>query len=323
MRLSGGQRIRTSALRSENSCLDFPKRKIRSGITFDETKTKQADDFWISPMVSRTSSNKEEVKRSRLGPHFQETGCIHSQLTNHILKDLDTLCNVTPDQEGVTESKQNADTPAKPARKAVIVASTNDKSPKVNTTDHSAGYTLNKNKAIRQKLDASNRTFSVVPEFSPGNLVLTFTAGAYEEFKIVSLSVLQGQGLSIRRTNTTDVNRAEVDEIENNLTLQYICSSCKTLKSLQSDLLVSQLKHAPDNTGIQPTTSIRSRSENSDTSINSSHLSVPCTTPPRLTNRNLYPIPVSISATPTTTCNNTNILEEEIKDLKSQLGLKD
>ncbi|CAG2226312.1 DNCL2 [Mytilus edulis] len=46
-------------------------------------------------------------------------------------------------------------------------------------------------------------------------------------------------------------------------------------------------------------------------------------TPPRLNNCNSYPIPVSISATPTTTCNNTNILEEEIKHLKSQLGLKD
>ncbi|CAG2200821.1 unnamed protein product [Mytilus edulis] len=37
----------------------------------------------------------------------------------------------------------------------------------------------------------------------------------------------------------------EVDEIENDLTLQYNCNSCKTLKSLQSDLLVSHLKHAP------------------------------------------------------------------------------
>ncbi|VDI37463.1 Hypothetical predicted protein [Mytilus galloprovincialis] len=114
----------------------------------------------------------------------------------------------------------------------------------------------------------------------------------------------------------------EADEIENNLSLQYNCNSCKTLKSLQSDLLVSQLKHAPENTGIQPTTSIRSRSENSDTSTNLSHPTVLDSTPPRLNNCNVYPIPVTISATPAT-CNNTNILEEEIKNLKSQLGLKD
>ncbi|CAG2247185.1 unnamed protein product [Mytilus edulis] len=375
------------------------------------------------------------------------------------------------------KTKRSAYTPAKTARKAVTVASTSDKSSKVNTTDHSAEYALNKNKAIRQKLDASNRSFAVVPEFSPGNLVLTFTAGAYEEFKIVSLSVLQGQGLSLRRTNTTDINKAvvsesvvvndaqnklyvlnfyntsskvvlngnqlhmsvfisstlpdilnvldhnkdfitinskirqcctaylnsnqasctrttdintsiqqdqyqhskqnsasaslkslinasdqqqndycptcenlcssddkaveceicnkwlhykcenftvkEADEIENNLSLQYNCNSCKTLKSLQSDLLVSQLKHAPENTGIQPTTSIRSRSENSDTSTNLSHPTVLDSTPPGLNNCNVYPIPVTISATPATTCNNTNILEEEIKHLKSQLGLKD
>ncbi|CAC5423560.1 unnamed protein product [Mytilus coruscus] len=29
--------------------------------------------------------------------HCKETWCIHSQLTNHIVKDLDTLCDVTPD----------------------------------------------------------------------------------------------------------------------------------------------------------------------------------------------------------------------------------
>ncbi|VDH90354.1 Hypothetical predicted protein [Mytilus galloprovincialis] len=120
--------------------------------------------------------------------------------------------------------------------------------------------------------------------------------------------------------NLTD---KEVDEIENDLTLQYNCNSCKTLKTLQSDLLVPQLKHAPENTGIRPTTSIRSRLESSDISTNLSHPTAMGSTPPRLNNCNSYPIPVTISATPTTTCNNTNILEEEIKHLKSQLGLKD
>lgn len=53
-----------------------------------------------------------------------------------------------------------------------------------------------------------------------------------------------------------------------------------------------------------------------------SHPTVPCSTPPHLTNC-IYPIPVTISAIPATTCNNTNILKEEIKHLNSQLGLKD
>ncbi|CAC5422458.1 unnamed protein product [Mytilus coruscus] len=164
------------------------------------------------------------------------------------------------------KTKRSAYTPAKPARKAVIVASTNDKSPKINTTDHSAGYTLNKNKAIRQKLDASNRTCSVVPEFSPGNLVLTFTADNKDQQQNDYCPTCENLCSSDDKAVECEIcNRwlhyecekltvKEVDEIENNLTLQY---------------------------------------------------------------------KLSISATPTTTCNNTNILEEEIKDLKSQLGLKD
>jgi len=37
-RLSNGQRVRTSALRSEKSCFEFTKRKTRSDMTSDEAK---------------------------------------------------------------------------------------------------------------------------------------------------------------------------------------------------------------------------------------------------------------------------------------------
>ncbi|CAG2234147.1 unnamed protein product [Mytilus edulis] len=75
-RLSGGKRIRTSVFRSEKSCYEFTKRKTRSDITPDITK-KQAYDFWISPMVSRTSPNKTDVKRSRIGPREYVSQQIH------------------------------------------------------------------------------------------------------------------------------------------------------------------------------------------------------------------------------------------------------
>jgi hypothetical protein len=53
-RLSNGQRVRTSVLRSEKSCFEYTKRKTRSDMTSDEVK-KLVYDFWISPAASRTS----------------------------------------------------------------------------------------------------------------------------------------------------------------------------------------------------------------------------------------------------------------------------
>ncbi|CAG2227089.1 unnamed protein product [Mytilus edulis] len=50
--------------------------KTRSDITPDITK-KHAYDFWISPMVSRTSPNKTDVKRSRIGPREYVSQQIH------------------------------------------------------------------------------------------------------------------------------------------------------------------------------------------------------------------------------------------------------
>ena len=66
-RLSNGQRVRTSVLRSEKSCFEYTKRKTRSDMTSDEVK-KLVYDFWISPAASRTSANKNDVKRLRICP---------------------------------------------------------------------------------------------------------------------------------------------------------------------------------------------------------------------------------------------------------------
>lgn len=73
-------------------------------------------------------------------------------------------------------------------------------------------YELNKNKAISNKLEASERTLTVVPEYKSGNLVLTFSAAAYEEFRIVTKNVLLSSDLHINQTNTTDKSGAIVSE---------------------------------------------------------------------------------------------------------------
>ena len=66
-RLSGGERIRTHVLKSENSCFDFTKRRTRIDATPDDTK-KLAYDFWLCPEVSRTTGNTNDVKRMRIAP---------------------------------------------------------------------------------------------------------------------------------------------------------------------------------------------------------------------------------------------------------------
>ena len=75
-RLSNGQRVRTSVLRSEKSCFEFTKRKTRSDMTSDEVK-KLVYDFWISPAASRTSDNKNDVKRIRICPKEYISHQIH------------------------------------------------------------------------------------------------------------------------------------------------------------------------------------------------------------------------------------------------------
>ncbi|CAC5371845.1 unnamed protein product [Mytilus coruscus] len=259
------------------------------------------------------------------------------------------------------KTKRSAYTPAKPACKAVIVASTNEKSPKVNTTDHSAGYTLNKNKAIRPKLDASNRTCSVVPEFSPGNLVLTFTADFYNTSSKV---VLNGNHLhmSVFISSTLPDILNVLDNNKVFITINSKISQCCTayLNSNQAsctrstDINISihqdQCQNSKHNGASTSLKSLINASDNKDQQQNdycptcenlcsSDDKAVECEICNRwlhyecekltvkevaeIENNLTLEYKLSISATPTTTCNNTNILEEEIKDLKSQLGLKD
>jgi len=78
--------------------------------------------------------------------------------------------------------------------------------------DHNVSYTLDRNKAIGKKLEASSRLFTVSPEISPGNLVLVFSAAAYEEFKQVTLNVLNSLSYSVNTTSTNDKTGAIISE---------------------------------------------------------------------------------------------------------------
>ncbi|CAG2224544.1 unnamed protein product [Mytilus edulis] len=73
-------------------------------------------------------------------------------------------------------------------------------------------YELNKRKAVSKKLDAAERLYTVKTEISPGNLVLIFSAAAYEEFKVITQSVVNNTGLQINKTETKDKLGAIVSE---------------------------------------------------------------------------------------------------------------
>jgi hypothetical protein len=48
-------------------------------------------------------------------------------------------------------------------------------------------------KAIKQKIEAAERPLSVVVKLTMGGIVLTFSAAAYEEFKIVTMNYLKSR----------------------------------------------------------------------------------------------------------------------------------
>ena len=73
-------------------------------------------------------------------------------------------------------------------------------------------YELDKNKAIINKKDASEREFNVFLEYKKGNIVLTFSAAAFEEFRVITKNILLSSGLNINQTNTTDLNGVTVSE---------------------------------------------------------------------------------------------------------------
>lgn len=66
-------------------------------------------------------------------------------------------------------------------------------------------YELDKNKAIINKKDASEREFNVFLEYKKGNIVLTFSAAAFEEFRAIAKNILLSSGLNINQTNTADL----------------------------------------------------------------------------------------------------------------------
>ena len=66
-RLFGEKRIRTQILKTEKSCFEITKRKTRSDAVSENVK-RTVFDFWCSPSVSRTSSNKKDIKRMRISP---------------------------------------------------------------------------------------------------------------------------------------------------------------------------------------------------------------------------------------------------------------
>lgn len=66
-RLFGGKRIRTQILKTEKPCFEITKRKTRSDAVSENVK-RTVFDFWCSPSVSRTSSNKKDIKRMRISP---------------------------------------------------------------------------------------------------------------------------------------------------------------------------------------------------------------------------------------------------------------
>lgn len=104
------------------------------------------------------------------------------------------------------KAKRAVFTPGKIVNSKMNTHSTGGKQAKI------VEYSLHKRKAVGKKLEAAERTFTVKPEISPGNLVLIFSAAAYAEFRIITRTVLQNSGLIIEMTDTKDKNGALVSE---------------------------------------------------------------------------------------------------------------
>jgi hypothetical protein len=82
----------------------------------------------------------------------------------------------------------------------------------MHTDNHKVDYELNRSKAIKQKIEAAERPLPVVVKITMGGIVLTFSAAAYEEFKIVTMNYLKSQNLILKTTQTTDKHEAVVSE---------------------------------------------------------------------------------------------------------------
>ncbi|CAC5425277.1 unnamed protein product [Mytilus coruscus] len=68
-------------------------------------------------------------------------------------------------------------------------------------------------KAIKNKIEVASRPHSVILTMARGNIVITFSAAAYEEFKSVTLNYLHSKGLTLNTTETTIDNTACASEL--------------------------------------------------------------------------------------------------------------
>ncbi|VDI61926.1 Hypothetical predicted protein [Mytilus galloprovincialis] len=93
-----------------------------------------------------------------------------------------------------------------------VVKSRKHKNTKSSIRDQTVQYTLYRQQAVKKKLDAANRSFAVTPEISPGNLVLVFSAAAYETFKNVTFSVVNNLQYSLDITSTKDQSGAVIHD---------------------------------------------------------------------------------------------------------------
>ncbi|CAC5422160.1 unnamed protein product [Mytilus coruscus] len=82
----------------------------------------------------------------------------------------------------------------------------------VNLTELPVDYELVRSKVIKNKIEAASRPHSVILTMARGNIVITFSAAAYEEFKSVTLNYLHSKGLTLNTTETTEKRGAVVSE---------------------------------------------------------------------------------------------------------------
>ncbi|CAG2194398.1 unnamed protein product [Mytilus edulis] len=129
--------------------------------------------------------------------------------------------------------KRSVYTPAKPARKVVFVASSNDKSSNasctrttdINTSIQQDQYQQSKQNSASESLKSLiNASDQQQNDYCPTCENLCSSGDKAVECEICN------KWLHYKCENLTV---KEADEIENNLSLQYNCNSCKTLKSLQ------------------------------------------------------------------------------------------
>ena len=74
--LESGKRKRTQIMKSEKSSWTFTSRKTRSD-ALSETNKKTVYDFWLSPLISRPSGNKKDIKRVRIRPKVYSSHMAH------------------------------------------------------------------------------------------------------------------------------------------------------------------------------------------------------------------------------------------------------